>query len=244
MGLVFDRKIARMYDSWYNSPQGRAIDKSIEHLTLTLLDPKPGERVLDIGCGSGNHIITLNRLGLDVSGVDASAYMLRKAEERIGRHCYFRKGKAEALPFEDNEFDSAVLINSLEFLDNPVEALREAGRVANRKVFVGVINSLSWNGMVNRLQGFIGNPLFNRARFYHFWQMKKLLKQAYGPAPVRWEGVGMRALRVSEMRFSPKKNRTGSQSPFGFFLAFSITMVYRIKTDNLPLSVNAVSVQE
>ena len=237
MGLIFDKKIEQAYKTWYRSSQGRTIDRSIEKLIVALLEPKPGERVLDIGCGSGNHLLVFSKLGLNVSGIDASPHMINKAEERLGKRCGLRTGTAESLPFEDNEFDLAVFINSLEFLDDPLRALREAGRVANSKVFVGVINSISWNGLLRRAQGYLGDPLFNRARFYNFWQMKSLLQMAYGPVPVSWECITIRPSFVEGLMPFGKNLWEGRHSPFGFFLGFSVKMHYRIKTDNLPLKV-------
>jgi len=237
MGLIFDKKIERIYEAWYHSSQGRTIERSIEHLILGLLDPKPGERVLDIGCGSGNHLLIFSRLGLDISGIDASPHMIHKAVERLGQRCALKTGTAESLPFEDNEFDLAVFINSLEFLDDPLQALREAGRVANRKVFVGVINSLSLNGLLRRAQGYLGNPLFNRARFYNLWQMKSLFQLAYGPIPVSWRCIKIRPPLIEGLMPAAGKFWERKHTPFAFFLGFSATMVYRIKTDNLPLKI-------
>ena len=237
MGLIFDKNIARIYESWYHSPHGRAIDRSIEQLILTLLDPRPGERVLDIGCGAGNHLITFSGLGLNVSGIDASAHMIHKAKERLGHRCTLRIGMAEDLPFDDNEFDLAVMINTLEFLDNPLLALREAGRVANKKVFIGVINSLSWNGLVKRVQGYFGDQLFGHSRFYNLWQLKSFLRAAYGHTPVSWACIKKRPSYVDEIRHSGKDLWEFKHSPFGSFLGISATMTYSIKADSLPLKI-------
>ena len=235
MGLIFDNNIAKFYESWYHSPHGRAIDRSIEQLLLTLLDPKQGERVLDIGCGTGNHLLICSRLGLDVSGVDASYHMISKARKRLGHLCTFKTGLAENLPFDDNEFDLAVLINTLEFLDNPLQALREAGRVASRKVFIGVINSLSWNGLLKRIHGYLGDPLFRHATFYNLWQLKSLTQMAYGRVPVSWGCIKIRPAFVEEISHPAKELWNWKHSPFGSFLGISATMVPRVKTDNLPL---------
>lgn len=237
MGLIFDRKIATTYESWYDSPQGRAIDKSIEQMVLSLIDPAPGERVLDIGCGAGNHLLTLSKLGLDVSGLDASPYMINKAGKRLGHRCTLRTGMAEDLPFEDNEFDFAVLINTLEFIDNPLQALREAGRVANKKVFMGVINSLSWLGLTKRIKGYSGDPLFGRTRFYNLWQLKSLIRMAYGHVPLSWSCIKIRPSFMEEMKPFGKDLLKWRNSPFGSFIGISATLAYRIKTDNLPLSI-------
>jgi ubiquinone/menaquinone biosynthesis C-methylase UbiE len=237
MGLIFDKNIAEFYESWYHSPHGRAIDRSIERLIVALLDPRPGERILDIGCGAGNHLITFSRLGLDVSGIDASSYMIQKARERLGHRCTLRTGLAEDLPFEDNEFDLAVMINTMEFLDNPLIALREAGRVANKKVFIGVINSLSWNGLVRRIQGYFGDPLFGRSRFYNLWQLKSFLREAYGPAPLSWACIKIHPAFIEDMKSFEKTLKKLRHSPFGSFLGISATMTYRVKADGLPLRI-------
>jgi len=237
MGLIFDRNIARAYESWYQSPHGRAIDGSIEQLILTLLNPRQGERVLDIGCGAGNHLITFSGLGLNISGIDASGHMIHKAKERLGHRCTLRTGVAEDLPFDDNEFDMAVMINTLEFLDNPLLALREAGRVANKKVFIGVINSLSWSGFVKRVQGYFGDPLFGQSRFYNLWQLKSFLRAAYGDTPVSWACIKNRPSFVEEMRHSEKDLVELKHSPFGSFLGISATMTYTVKADSLPLKI-------
>jgi len=237
MGLIFDKNTARIYDSWYHSLHGRAIDRSIEQLILALLDPRPGERVLDIGCGTGNHLLIFSKLGLDVSGIDASPHMVDKARERLGQRCNLKIQAAENLPFDDNEFDLAVFINTLEFLDNPLQALREAGRVANRKVFIGVINSLSWNGLLRRVQGYLGDPLFGRARFYNLWQLKAFLYKAYGRVPISWDCARTRPSFIEGIRPFGRRLWDWKRCPFGSFLGISATMSYRFKTDNLPLKI-------
>jgi len=237
MGIIFDRNMARLYESWYQSPQGRTIDRSIEQLLFALLDPEPGQRILDIGCGTGNHLIFFNKLGLNISGIDASPHMIHKAKDRLGHRCTLKTGMAEDLPFDDNEFDLALLINTLEFLDDPLPALREAGRVTNRKVFVGVLNSLSWNGLVKRVQGFFGNPLFGGAKLYNLWQLKSILHMAYGHVPISWGCIKIRPSFMEEINPFPKDLLTWKHSPFGFFLGLSISLKYRIQTDNLPLKI-------
>lgn len=235
MGLIFDQRTARAYESWAQSSQGRIIDKAIEHILIELLDPRPGERVLDIGCGSGNHLLILSRLGLDVCGLDASPLMIHKARERLGPKCTLKSGRAEDLPFDDNEFDFVVLINTLEFLDDPLQALREAGRVSCRKVFIGLMNSLSWDGLMKRIQGFLGNPLFNQTRFYNLWQLKSLLQKAFGPVPISWRSIDTCPSFLPNMAPFMTELLPWKKIPFANFLGISATILYTLKTDNLPL---------
>jgi ubiquinone/menaquinone biosynthesis C-methylase UbiE len=228
MGTIFDSHMAHVYESWYRSSAGRSIDRALEYLTPDLLDPNPGDRILDIGCGSGNHLIVFSKLRLNVNGVDASPYMISLARQRLGACCTLRTGMAEDLPFDDNEFDFASLINTLEFLEDPLSALREAGRVVRKGVFIGVINSLSWDGFSKKVQGYFGDLLFSHAKFYSLWRLKSLVHEAYGPVLVSW-----RCIRLTH-RQDQRPDRL-SRSPFGSLLAIYATMTHKMTTCNLPL---------
>jgi SAM-dependent methyltransferase len=51
---------------------------------MTMLDLRPGARILDLCCGQGRHSVPLARAGYRVTGLDRSPYLLRKAQERAG----------------------------------------------------------------------------------------------------------------------------------------------------------------
>lgn len=70
---------------------------------LDILDPRPGERILDLGCGDGALTLEIAKRGADVIGVDASADMVRKARER-GLEAREMSGEALTLP---ERFDAA-----------------------------------------------------------------------------------------------------------------------------------------
>jgi len=237
MGLIFDIHSARLYESWYHSPKGRAMDIFVEKLLSSLLDLQPGERGLDIGCGAGNHLLLLNKLDLDINGVDASPYMISLAKERLGDRCSLKTGMAEDLPYDDNEFDLAILINTLEFLDNPSQALREAGRVAKKKVFIGAMNSLSWYSMCNRLKGPFCETLLNHVRYYSLWELKSYVQIAFGNVPISWKGTQILPSFFGRLeKLIPELYRPGHW-PVGPFLGLAATITYRVKTDNLPLKI-------
>jgi ubiquinone/menaquinone biosynthesis C-methylase UbiE len=235
MSLIFDKRSADAYDTWYRSRQGQALDRSLGNMLPLFLDPKAGDRVLDIGCGSGNHLLLLSRLGLDISGLDASSHMIQRAKERLGNRCTLKLGIAEDLPFDDNEFDYAILIHTLEFLDDSLPAIREAGRVARQKVLVGVMNTLSCEGVKRRIQGYLGDFLFRSARFFNLWEMKSFLKMALGPVPLSWGCI------PPIMGQPPRINRekTGlvmeKYLPFSSLLCLSATLMYAARTQTMPL---------
>ena len=49
---------------------------------LELVGPQTGDRVLDIGCGSGNHLLPLADICAEVTGIDVSAKLVRETQER------------------------------------------------------------------------------------------------------------------------------------------------------------------
>ncbi|MEZ5099834.1 MAG: methyltransferase domain-containing protein [Thermoleophilia bacterium] len=68
-----------------------------------------GQRVLDVGCGTGRLAAELARRGARVWGVDASPEMLERARARAPRGVGVKLGAAERLPFKDGWFDRAVM---------------------------------------------------------------------------------------------------------------------------------------
>jgi SAM-dependent methyltransferase len=72
------------------------------------LELKPGMRVLDVGCGTGNQSVPAAQAGAEVMGVDIAPNLLAQAAERAEREGLkidFREGDAEELAFKDGEFD-------------------------------------------------------------------------------------------------------------------------------------------
>ncbi|MGD2125050.1 MAG: class I SAM-dependent methyltransferase [Desulfobacteraceae bacterium] len=210
----------------------------VEESFHALLQPQPGERVLDIGCGDGNHLLFFNKSGLDISGLDASPYMVRRAKERLGDRSSLKVGFAEDLPFDDNEFDLATLINTLEFVDNPLEAMREAGRVARRGVFIGVMNSISWYCLSTKLESLFRRSLFNHVIFYNLWELKSYVQSAFGNVPVKWRCAPFRTALLERLCDAFSARWYLEHCPFRAFLVLSATMRYWLRTDQRPLKVN------
>ena len=90
----------------------------------------PGQRVLDVGCGAG--ALTTVLAGIvgaeNVAGVDPSEPFVAAARERLPG-ADLRVSPAEALPFEDESFDTAVSQLVFHFVDDPPRALEEMKRV-------------------------------------------------------------------------------------------------------------------
>lgn len=95
--------------------------------------------LLDIGCGSGMFCQQAAQRGARISGFDATAPLLNIARQRVP-HGDFRAGEMEALPYADQTFDVITGFNSFQYAASPVNALREARRVARpgARVVVGI----------------------------------------------------------------------------------------------------------
>lgn len=89
----------------------------------------PGQRVLDVGCGTGAFLRLAAERGAVPFGLDASQALLEIARERVP-DAELVAGEMERLPYDDDTFDLVTGFNSFFFAANLVAALREAGRVA------------------------------------------------------------------------------------------------------------------
>jgi len=108
--------------------------RSLKLWTFSLLDPAPGRRLLDVGCGPGDDARTLAGMvgpeGL-VVGIDSSEGMIAEARKRTADDLplELRVGDAQALDFGDDSFDGCRADRVLQHLADPGAALREMARV-------------------------------------------------------------------------------------------------------------------
>lgn len=120
---------------------GRAkLDRMVDDLFASL--PKGG-KILDVGCGTGEHLKRAQRHGLVAVGVEPAPGMREKAVRNVPG-ARVEAGVATGLPFGDDEFDALLMIEVLRYLDTADidAALREARRVLKPggTVFVTLVN--------------------------------------------------------------------------------------------------------
>ena len=117
---------------------------------------QPGERVLDVGTGSGLVAIVAAQRGSRVTGVDPSPMLLTKARENAALagcgDIEWQAGTAEALPFPDASFDVVLSQYAHMFSPDPEAAAREMLRVLKP---AGRIAFAAWtpDGLAPRLMG-------------------------------------------------------------------------------------------
>lgn len=116
---------------------------------------KPGQKVLDVGCGMAHLLYELTQVvpGLIVSGVDVSQYALEHAKEEVRGALQY--GQAQSLPFDDDEFNLVISVTTLHNLKvyDLQKALREIERVSKGSSYIVVesfrndreeVNMLYW----------------------------------------------------------------------------------------------------
>jgi SAM-dependent methyltransferase len=107
------------------------------------LDIKPGMKVLDVACGTGNTAIPEAKKGADVTGVDIASNLIEQARARAeaeGVKAKFEVGDAEDLPYEDGSFDAVVTMFGAMFAPRPDVTAAELKRVCKPGGFIAMAN--------------------------------------------------------------------------------------------------------
>ncbi len=127
------------------APVGRAM---IDHYGI-----KPGDKILDIGCGKGYQLYELIQLcpGIDVYGIDISSYAIENSKREIKDR--LQVCNAASLPFPDDYFDFVFSLNTLHNLPNYDldKALREMERIGKKNKYVCVESFRNEKEKVNLL---------------------------------------------------------------------------------------------
>jgi ubiquinone/menaquinone biosynthesis C-methylase UbiE len=217
----FGPELASRYDHWLETPAGMLAQRLQHRLLLSLLDPKWGESVLDVGCGTGETLRRLSDAGLRVAGLDRSPAMLAVARSKLGSVPLFA-GDATCLPFDDASFDAAILDTTIEFVDDPLAAVRELTRVTRRRVYVGVLNRWSLLAARRRVEARWRPSLYGEARFFTFYEVIAMLAAAKA-ARWRWGAVpyvpGRLSARSTVQQIAA--GVSGVPNPFAAYLGFS-----------------------
>jgi demethylmenaquinone methyltransferase / 2-methoxy-6-polyprenyl-1,4-benzoquinol methylase len=129
--IMFDR-IAPVYDTM-NRLMSAGLDQRWRRITAESA-VRPGDRVLDVCCGTGDLALAADAIGGRVTGIDFSERMLERAV-RKSQAVEWRRGDALSLPFRDESFDAVTVgfgVRNLEDLGRGLAELRRVLRPGGR----------------------------------------------------------------------------------------------------------------
>jgi SAM-dependent methyltransferase len=165
---------------------------------------KPGQRVLDVACGTGNTAIPAARTGANVIGVDIATNLLDQARQRAAEEnlsAKFQEGDAEELPFKAGEFDVVISMFGAMFAPRPELVVKELLRVCKPG---GLIAMANWTP-----EGFVGKT---------FRATANLAPPPPGvPAPVLWgdEKVVRERFLTGVAKLTTERHNVNFKYPFG-----------------------------
>ena len=177
------------------------------------LNLRPGMRVLDVACGTGNLALPAARLGATVTGVDIAPNLLEQARaiaSSEGLNTRFEEGDAESLPYDNASFDAVISMFGVMFAPRPELVAAELKRVC---VPGGLIALANWTPA-----GFTG-------------QMFKIVSSHVPPppnmpAPVLWGDEAVVRTRLSEGVSSLKTSRETVNFRFPFSTAEAVEQFF------------------
>lgn len=239
MGHVYSYNEAKAYERWQKKPVNQADMRMTYRLMARMLEPLRGESVLDIGCGTGLGVGALLEMGLHVSGLDASPDMLDIAARTVGNRADLHRGVAEDLPFEDNHFTYAAIVNTLEYVDDPRKALEEAFRVTKDRVFISILNRHSSLVTGIRAQRVFIRNIYSDARFLSVWEVRRMIRELLGDVPVSWRSVSRFPNPIALIRRNRPPLHVVCMFPLSPVIGMSVTLVPRYKTRPLGLKCGA-----
>ena len=124
-------EIKSFYNNVYYANKSSELRLSRHYFRLLeKLGLQPGQKILDVTCGSGEWLKVCELSGSSVSGIDLSEKAIDICKKNMPEGEFFSQS-AERLPFDNNSFNVITCLGSLEHFVNPVQSLKEMVRVAN-----------------------------------------------------------------------------------------------------------------
>ena len=136
---------------------------------------KAGRRILDYGCATGLYLEALRKAGFECVGADVNEDYLARVRE-AGFSC-MHASALEDLP--DRSFDSAILFDVLEHVDDPKALLLTASRLTRATLFVSVPNNEGAEALNSRGMTFAHNLDLDHRHFFTYDLLDGLLRDCF-----------------------------------------------------------------
>jgi len=155
------KRIYAGYSGVYDALFKRFFYPRIKH-AINYMHIKPGERVLDVGVGTGLSLAEYPK-GCRVVAVDLSFEMLRKAKEKVGKnrldHIKVLNMDAMNIAFRDDTFDKVFISHVVTVVPDPYKLMNEVRRVCKTGGQVVIINHFKSSNRIVELVEKLINPV-------------------------------------------------------------------------------------
>ncbi|MDX9881614.1 MAG: class I SAM-dependent methyltransferase [Prolixibacteraceae bacterium] len=174
MNIFTEISTAEEYDSFYQTQQGREVDRIEKVLMQGLMNGTPPGEMLELGCGTGHWTDFFCQKGFQLTAIDESDVMLAIAKKKKLKNAVFQKADASRLPFPDQSFSVIASVTMLEFVENINQVFDEIDRVLKPGgiLLIGWLNALSELGKNKQ-----NSHTFRNARLYFPSQIESLLSR-------------------------------------------------------------------
>ena len=216
--------VSDAYDQWYETVEGAMYDRLEKRVVSRYLRQNAqGMKLLEVGCGTGHWSQFFSDCGFEVTGVDVSERMIKRAQGKNIANASFQIADGYSLPFKDNSFDVTAAITTLKFVHDAELVLQEMVRCTHKpsgRLLIGVLNALA---RVNRNRQENPESLYANSRLFSSDQLKKLLSK-YGKTKLFTAGFIPRQKRF--LPLSPFIDAVGQylQLPYGVFIAGQVRL--------------------
>lgn len=235
MGHVFDYNESRQYEKWRDEERTQAGFDREMLLFRRMVRPNFGDTLLDVGCGTGLRLLAFREMGLRVIGVDPSPSMLEVAERNVGRQAELHRAPAEDLPFDDNAFNCACVIHTLEFTEDPTRSLEEIFRVTKDRVFIGILNRYSGRGARVLVSRRFTRNVWRHARLFSALELRRMIRGISPNFAVDWCSFCHFRVPLARRFKLPNPVRFPCKNPVHPFIGLTVTLTPRFRTRPLQL---------
>lgn len=150
----------------YDGRWAKVAQAMVDHYKI-----KPGDRILDVGCGKGFLLYDFTQVcpGVHVTGIDISDYAIENAKEEV--RPALQVGNATDLPFADDSFDLVISITTLHnlYAFQLDKALHEIERVGRRHKYICVESYRNEEEKANLLYWQVTCEAFNTPEEWEWW---------------------------------------------------------------------------